>query len=117
MSDDCMHFNALVKALGTLILLAPVGLGFVFAWVGMAIVGTIIFVFFSLSAMLLDTVRWAQNNFRQTVPKNEENSTRLRKAAVVLVNIFRTMAELKDNELRAGLLAQEETGQGQGQGP
>ncbi len=114
MSDDC--FTWLIKIIGTLILFVPVSIGFAFAWFGIALVGIIIFVFFTIAALCLDPVRWVGNNFRKAeeTPVNQQTIHRLRKAAMIIILIFEIMAELKHGDLRKALLPEADVDRGGG---
>lgn len=105
-NDDC--FTWLIKAVGTLVMFVPVSIGFAFAWIGIALVGIIIFVFFTVAALFMDPARWARNNFRANIPENERTIHRLRKASMIIILIFEIMAEIKHDELRAALLYSQE---------
>jgi hypothetical protein len=91
---DCWTY--LITLIGTLILLVPTMFGFAIGWIGVSLIGMIMFTFFSIAAIFMDTVRWAVNNFREPnkIPASEQTTRRLQKAMEILIVSFQIMGDL-----------------------
>ena len=98
--DGC--FGWLGRLVGIILLVAPAFLGYLIAWSTIALLGTVIFCGFSAAAIFLDTIRWVGTTYSQPRPDPEYLAKRLKKAAMIIVYIFQTMAELKPNDLMPG---------------
>ena len=102
--DGC--FGWLGRLIGIIILVTPAFIGYLLAWGTIALLGTVIFVGFSAAAIFLDTIRWVGTTYSQPKPDPEYLAKRLKKAAMIIVYIFQTMAELKPSEQLQGPPAQ-----------
>ncbi len=94
--DGCIGWIG--RLIGIILLVVPAFIGYLLAWITIAVLGTTIFCGFSASAIFLDTIRWVGTTYNQPKPDSDYLSKRLKKAAKIIVYIFQTMAELKPNE-------------------
>lgn len=104
---DC--FDTLITLVGSIVLCPFVVVGNAIAWMGVMLMGFIVFFCFPIAAIFMDTWRWVYNNFRHDkIPDNESNRHRLRKAMMCLIFILKLIAEIKDKDLREILMNDEE---------
>jgi hypothetical protein len=94
---SCIGFIA--RLIGITILLPFAFVAYIIAWITIALIGTIIFIGFPVAAIFLDTIRWVATNYNNNSTTNNEYLTsRLRKASMIIINIFEIMADLKRSE-------------------
>ena len=94
--DGCVGW--LGRLIGIVVLVVPAFIGYLLAWGTIALLGTVIFCGFSAAAIFLDTIRWIGTTYSQPRPDSEYLAKRLKKAAMIIVYIFQTMAELKPEQ-------------------
>jgi hypothetical protein len=97
-SESCTGF--LGRLVGITLLFPFALTAYIIAWITISLIGIIIFVGFPFAAIFLDTIRWVATNYNDARPNPEYLANRLKKAAMVIINIFEIMAELKRTELR-----------------
>lgn len=96
--ESCTGF--LGRIVGIIILAPFALLAYVIAWCTISLIGVVIFVGFPFAAIFLDTIRWVVTNYNDPKPNPEYLANRLKKAAMVMINIFEIMAELKRTEIQ-----------------
>ena len=95
--ESCIGFIG--RLIGILILIVPAFFAYVIAWCTVSCIGVIIFIGFPFAAIFLDTIRWAVTNYNDSKPNPVYLANRLKKAAMVIINIFEIMAELDRSEI------------------
>ncbi len=92
----------LIQVIGIIIVSPLTLLGYIFAWTTIAIIGCVIFIGFSISAIFLDTINWMHISYNRG--NTSELTKRLKKASKIMINIFMTMAELKYENINEQLV-------------
>jgi hypothetical protein len=95
-SESCTGF--LGRLVGITILLPFAFLAYIIAWTTFSLIGVIIFIGFPFAAIFLDTIRWVATNYNDPKPNPEYLANRLKKGALIIINTFEIMAELKRTE-------------------
>ncbi len=95
-NESCIGY--LGRLLGITILLPFAFFAYIIAWCTLSLIGVIIFIGFPFACIFLDTIRWVATNYNDPSPNPEYLANRLKKASIVIINIFEIMAELKKNE-------------------
>jgi hypothetical protein len=91
----------LIDVVATFAVLPFVLAGYMLAWVGIGILGNVVFVFFPLAAIFMDTATFCVSRFDPSATP----MARLRKAAKIFIMLFRVMADIKPEELQEPLMA------------
>ena len=76
--DGCVGW--LGRILGVILLVIPAFIGYILAWGTIALLGVVIFIGFSASAIFLDTIRWVGTTYSQPKPDPEYLAKRLKKS-------------------------------------